>query len=196
MWTTPITDRTQSDVDYIKSLRTSINNLGWDGTSAETKSLWLFGSGLDYILTIDDENLVSSDSLIFTALPISTAQIKGAWNYTDGNRVINNTIWLRDTLNSHGYTVSFADQPLLTMESLPYIVSVIQVMIANIIAVRDVFYVNPDYPLILGSQSDTTYVEANNIEINLLMTYELVLKMIDGFRVCGTFACGQDIRLP
>jgi len=165
-WITPITDRTQIDVDYIKALRTSINNLGWDNVSIEDKDIWLNGN------------------------------LKGAWNYTDGNRVIENTIYLRDTLNSYGYTVSFADQPLLTMDSLPYIVSVIQVMIANIIAVRDVFYVNPDYPLILGSQTDTTYVEANNIEINLLMTYELILEMIDGFRVCGTFACGQDIRLP
>jgi hypothetical protein len=196
MWTTPITDRTQADVDYIKSLRTSINNLGWDNTSAETKHLWLFGNGFDDILTSDGEILVSSDALTLTVVPIISLPIKGAWNYTDGNRVIENTIYLRDTLNSYGYNVSFADQPLLTMESLPYIVSVIQVMIANIIAVRDVFYVNPDYPLILGSQSDTTYVEANNIEINLLMTYELILEMIDGFRVCGTFACGQDIRLP
>lgn len=144
-WSIPITDRTQSDVDY----------------ALENQS--------------------------------SASDLKGAWNISDINRVIDNSIYLRDILISYGYDISFTDQTHLTEADIPYITSVIKVLKDNVKALVDGFYSSGN-PTISYSALPN-YTMANDLETNLVITKTLIENMIEEFVYCGTFYCGEDLIL-
>lgn len=123
----------------------------------------------------------------------SVSDLKGAWNISDANRVIDNSIYLRDLLNSYGYTVSFADQPHLTVSDFPYITSVIKLMKDNIQLLLDAFYTEGNPSLTYSQYAN--YNSANSMEINLDITNTLLENMIAELIYCGEPYSGDDIIL-
>ena len=144
-WTTPVIDRTQSDVDY----------------------------------AIANQN--------------SASDLKGAWNVSDANRVIDNTLYLKELLNAQGYYFPYTAQSHITETDFPYKTSFVKVMKDNINNMVSAFYSsgNP----VITYNTNPNYITANNMEINLKTTNELLILMIQSFRICGTFACGTSFRL-
>lgn len=144
-WTTPINDRTQSDVDYALANQSA---------------------------TID---------------------LKGAWNVSDANRVIDNTLYLKERLNAQGYYFTYTPQSHIAEADFPYKISFVNVMKDNINNMIAAFYSsgNP----VIGYNMNPNYITANSIETNLKITNELLVLMIQSFRVCGTFNCGTSFRL-
>ena len=122
-----------------------------------------------------------------------SADLKGAWNISDANRVINNTIYLRDLLNQYGYTVEFDDQPLLTEADFPYRDSVIKVMKDNINAVVNAFYEFNNPTIMYGTTA--SYTGANTMEINLDITNTLLENLISNLLYCGEPYSGDTITL-
>ena len=97
-WITPIIDRTQSDVDYLKTLSSRIRLFGWDSISEAEKNQWLFGT-LGNLLASDDRLLTSDGDV----LRISNGDIKGAFNAWDWFRIVSN-IYLLDALLLNDYS--------------------------------------------------------------------------------------------
>lgn len=125
----------------------------------------------------------------------SEEDLKGAWNVSDVNRVIDNTIWLRDTLVSLGYYVyPFADQPHMEVSDYPYYETVSKVYKQNVMWVVNAFY-KQNNPSISTSDS-TSYLVANALEQNILITWQLVQQLLGGVKRSGTFNSGQAVVFP
>ena len=92
-WITPIIDRTQSDVDYLKTLASRIRLFGWENISETEQYNWLFGT-LGNLLASGDR-LLTSDGEV---LRISNGDIKGAFNSWDWFRIVSNIYFLDDLL--------------------------------------------------------------------------------------------------
>jgi hypothetical protein len=124
----------------------------------------------------------------------STSDLKGAFNISDANRIINNTIYLRDLLNLYGYDVEqFPNQTLLTETDLPHVNSVIEVMKSNIIKVVDAFYKDGNPEITYGNILD--YISVNAMELNLNITNTFLESMIASVILCGNYISGQSILL-
>lgn len=125
----------------------------------------------------------------------NAADLKGAWNVSDINRVIDNTIYLRDLLLSYGYHVyPFTDQVEVDESDYPLFTSVDSVYRTNVQHVVDAFYTLDNPTITLGSTIN--YVMANTLEENLRLTNLLIRRMEDGFKRSGTFKSGQEVILP
>lgn len=69
---------------------------------------------------------------------------------------------------------------------------------SNIKTLKDYFYSPPGWvePKITWQAIDPfSYVDANRLEINIKLLYELIQKAKGGVQYCGTFACGDDTRI-
>lgn len=189
MWRTPVIDRTLTDSEYLIALNNSISNIGWDLTSESDKYYWKFGDSL---------NLLTSDNLILNTslaepLIIGSGTIKGAWNVTDGNRIIDNSVYLRDALNANGYPVWFEQQEYYTQETLQYYSTLNTTMKANIHALVNAFYsLNNPY---INDTNVPRYVGANAMEENLRITKMLLDNMISEYVYSGTSTTGETVVL-
>lgn len=96
-----ITDRTQQDVDYIKSL----NKKGWSKMSSEEKLFYIKGQIVK--LLSEDGELYAEDGLL-SAYDGSTP--KGAYNAKDLNRVEKAMEYLAAKLNNLGYCVKISNE--------------------------------------------------------------------------------------
>lgn len=121
------------------------------------------------------------------------SDLKGAWNPSDINRVINNVEYVKTLLNSYGYYPSITSMPTFTESDLPYITSVMNVLRTNVSNIVTSFYQlnNPN----IGFGSTFDYVDANSLEINLSITNQLLENMIALFKYSGTFYSGEDLIL-
>ena len=133
------------------------------------------------------------DVLYAFANQTSTSDLKGALNVSDVNRMIGNTIHLRDLLNQYGFTSSFPNQPLFTMDTLPHVNSQIDVIRNNIRTIVQAFYTmgNPE----IASGNTLNYIDVNALEMNIKITNDLITALILEMRNCGYYTCGQDITL-
>lgn len=121
------------------------------------------------------------------------SDLKGAWNISDINRVINNIEYLKTLLNSYGYFPSITTMTPFTESSLPYISTVMNVIRTNVINITNSFYKLNNPNIRFGAIFD--YTDANNLEINLKLTNDLLESMIELFKYSGTFYSGEDLIL-
>ena len=118
-----------------------------------------------------------------------TTTLKGAWNVSDINRVINNTKHLSDLLNANGYPNTIKSQGTFVVTDLPYVNSVMDVVRSNVQAVVNCYYKSGNPTIKYGNTFD--YNDANALEINLDITNKLLTSMIDAYKYCGTTVCGE-----
>ena len=189
MWITPITDRTSSDVSYIKNLTSKIMSVGFDGLTEDEKDFWVYGHVVP-LLDYNGNLLLTSDlEELFFTLGI----IKGAFNVQDIKRIENNILYLHKILTDFQYNVDFKQNPTWNENSIPHL--------DEINNVRDNVH---SLVLALHSPSDCLPIvysdfldwrQVNVLEHNLLSLYNWIELMKDGFVYSGTFYSGQNIVL-
>ena len=162
MWTTPIFDRTNSDVTYLKSLYAKFGVGGFDGFTLEEKAYWIDNT------------------------------VKGSLNSEDLNRIENNISYLSSQLNTYGYTNTITEKEVLWTKSDMFYLTDLDRIRQNIMNICEAYPVLPTitFPTLLDSSLD--YIKVNELEELLYRTNELLETLISSFRMCGTFYCGEN----
>jgi hypothetical protein len=123
---------------------------------------------------------------------IWSVPMKGAYNYTDLNRVGTALLALQTLLSGYGYPVSVdvrtewaaGNWPTMT-EMTAYLQSVV-----NVRAVLGTLPTTPDVPADMDSGTIAIW---NNIE-QILADVEIIINnMVAAFRYCGEIYCGEEI---
>lgn len=188
VWIEPVIDRTQTDVDYLKSVALKIITTGFDSLTTDEELFWLLGS---------EEELSASDDLLGTVdglqLIVYTRIIKGAWNITDLNRIEQNCKYLNEVFLERGYTCQFIPRSAEWIESDFPVMSEVDRIKQNVLWIADVLSVTTN--ITLGTEY-LNYINANNIELGLYTTNVLLELMSSYFRKSGTFKSGQGVILP
>lgn len=123
----------------------------------------------------------------------STANLKGAWNISDANRVIENTLYLNNKLEDYNYNSELIPIDYLVESDLPYATSKMDIIRDNVKLVINSYYKLHHLPIIYGNVFD--YNQANVLEINLKGTNDLLESMIRNFKYSGMFSSGETINL-
>lgn len=117
------------------------------------------------------------------------------YNYGDLDRVEGNSAYLADLLTTYrGQPVTidtFIDRDI---KRIDFYDSLNRIE-GNIQTLADNFYtpVGWDVPKTdWQSGKGFKYSDANRLEKNLFLLYELVTKTIDSMKYCGTFKCGEE----
>lgn len=192
MLITPITNRSLSDISYIKEIARRIKSVGWDNATETDKLWWLYGSSTVYSLIASTEPLITSDGFELSSHS-EVQSVNGAWNIIDHARVANNINFLRDTLNLYGYNVTFDDIQDVVMSDLPYYSTVFTEIDTKLHQLLGVFYTFSHEDFALSQQLD--YHDFNVLESLIQTLYDLILLMIESFNYCGTFYSGDTIML-
>lgn len=127
-----------------------------------------------------------------TAADVRDKTAKGFYNIADLNRVGVVTQYLADELVKYGYAIVVAPKVDWEAKDILY-ASEMVIYIANVAAIKAAFYGTQILPT---TASNLTHIDANNIELLLQEVYIYLIRMIDGFRICGTFKSGQGVILP
>lgn len=119
--------------------------------------------------------------------------LKGAWNVSDVNRIINNINYLHSLLGFYGYNSTITQQNDFIMSDLPHVNSKIDVIRNNINTIINSFYKRNNPTIRYGDVFD--FNDANTLEMNLKITNDLLESLIAELKYSGTFVSGQDIIL-
>mgnify|MGYP006973116660 CR=1 FL=1 len=121
---------------------------------------------------------------------------KGAFNATDLNRIEGNIAYLAEQLRSYGYIVILESIKTDWNEQSTWPKSSeFDRIRRNVSAIREAYYIMQGSPE-MDWTTKFDWNDANNLERNLLNINTLIGYMTEGFRRCGTFACGQELILP
>lgn len=188
VWIEPVIDRSQSDVDYLKSVALKIIATGFDSLTTDEELFWLLGS---------EEELSASDDLLGTVdglqLIVYTRIIKGAWNISDLNRIEQNCKHLFEELTDLGYDIGvIIKENEWLYEDFPVLSEIDRIRL-NVKLLCDVFLITSDLDF---GNIYLDYDNANRIEQLLLFVYNTLQNLFTGLRYCGTFNCGQTLILP
>lgn len=184
-----IFDRTQADVDLLKTLNAKINLVGWENLTVVEQEQWMSGAGED-LYAVEDQS-VSVDGYELT---VSSRYVRGALNYYDLNRIEENCLELQQWLDSYGYLCSvnvktnWTIYDFLTLEDWNRIKQ-------NVLNLVECYYLLPTSPEIDLLSLNADWTQANNVEETLSDISVLIERMIDGFLYCGTFYSGQEMVL-
>lgn len=150
-----ITDRTQADVDRVKSL-----TLKWlDGTITNAeKSEWLAG-------------------------------LKGAYNYTDLNRVGEAVEYVANILNQSGRSVSPVAKRDWSVEDIPTAAQMTAFLNDLTLLKNNVSGVTLAVP---STMNNLNYQRANLIEQIILECYHSIMYERANFEICGIAVCGVE----
>lgn len=164
-WTTPVIDRTETDVDRILSLNYRIVTNGYDSLSVAEKAEW------------------------------SASTNKGALNVADLQRIDANIVYLHDLLVTQGYPCTIdTSNPTWTTEMIP-LLSHIDRIRDNVNALLTAYYTYAGSPTIdysvLIDWDDVNDIEHNIFNINLTIE-QMIANFI---RYSGTFYSGEGIIL-
>ena len=118
------------------------------------------------------------------------AGMKGAYNYTDLNRVETAVSYLRDYLGSYGYVVALGALKTWQPTDVPT-VGDMQRYLDNIRAIRNVLTVYPSTPQVPASMARFNFTKANEIERILQDVEELVKNMVAAFMQAGEIYGGE-----
>lgn len=118
---------------------------------------------------------------------------KGAYNYTDLNRVNAATDYLAARLRGYGYAVvgHQSDGRAWTGEDIPTPAQMAQ-YVMNAAAIRSAVTVLPTTPAVPDDMDDLTVEEANAIEKILADVEAQLVIMATTFIPCGEALCGGD----
>lgn len=117
--------------------------------------------------------------------------LKGAYNYTDLNRVGQNVRFLVDELAGYGYTVSVMPKVDWALGDIPTAAQMQQYLV-DVAALKTTFYGTTELP---ATMTGLTAEAANNIEKLLLEISTYITRMAEGFLKCGTQKCGSEVIL-
>jgi hypothetical protein len=119
---------------------------------------------------------------------INNMYYKGCFNVGDISRIENNTKYLSDILVQLYYfnKVSIAQWYEVT---LPDVIAINRI-INNINTLWEKYGKPPD--AIALPNNLVTFEQINNIEKNIHLIREMLDDMIESFRECGTFDCGEE----
>ena len=173
-WITPIIDRTQSDVDYLKTLASRIRLFGWDNISEVEQYNWLFGDLVKLrdayaykILTSDGEELQVSDRGVI-----------GAFNVWDVQRIVNNVNYTRDylindlnlQLSLQPLTLQYSIGGIPTKEDIDMVRDYVLALMNETIYYSEL--VQPNYTGVIN------YTELNSFE-NMILNFKETLEKLD-----------------
>lgn len=160
-WQTPIYDRTQLDVDYVKELSEKIYTQGFSALTAEEQNLWL--NGLKGALNAIDLNRIEGNmeyiayNLTQYAYPPNIDNFKTNWNVKDLSNTNSISMLNRIITNANKLIAAFYAQ----RTSIPTMLN------------------NP------------TYEHINRIEKMLFEMKEMFQNMVADFRYSNTFNSAQ-----
>ena len=125
--------------------------------------------------------------------PDSSSFLKGAYNYTDFNRIESWCGYIANELTSYGYTVSITTKTNWTMSDFPTKTETRRIL-ANIQTLINAFDPNIDGASDLNILyfEKMTYQKANKIEEILYNLNKLFENMLVSFRYSGTFYSGES----
>lgn len=164
-------------------------------------------SVLDTLITDrGPSDLASLTSLLSKPLPQWTedevdwfleAKSKGAYNYTDLNRVGEATAYLAEQFTAYGYSVTVNPKTDWMDEDSPT-ASQLEQYLNDLSAVRNVFSVIQGTPNVPSTMNKLTYQTANDIEKILENTGIIINRILASFKRSGqfTFWCGNENVLP
>ena len=116
--------------------------------------------------------------------------LKGAYNYTDLNRVGEAIKTLATLLNDYGYVNSIEPKTDWEVGDKPNQAQM-QKYLADLQALKDTYYVYSTTPQVPTDMVSLTYEEANNIEKILADIENVIKNMEKNFIHCGVANCGQ-----
>lgn len=116
------------------------------------------------------------------------------YNTEDLNRVENNTQVVSDYLNNLKYSITLESIKTDRDNSFIDFIPSINRVERNIEVLKNTFITPPGY---LNSKSWSlgmafTYLDANRLDRNLLLLYDLAQLAVKNFRYCGTYYCGEE----
>ena len=118
------------------------------------------------------------------------------YNAEDINRENGNVAFIRDFLSEQGYSISLPYPVTVTYSKTSFpTVSAVNAIRGNIAALRAGFYAPPGAPEVAVTPTRKqifNYADANKLELNLKLMYELMYKLVASYRRCGTFYCGEE----
>lgn len=115
---------------------------------------------------------------------------KGAYNYTDMNRVEDAVFYLNDLLAQYNYGVKLLDKRKWTATDVPTVSDMTR-YIENVKRIREALAQFSDTPPTPASMQRLTYTVANNIEQILADVELLVANMVASFTVSGEIFGGE-----
>ena len=120
-----------------------------------------------------------------------TAVHKGAYNYTDLNRVENAVQTLANLLNANGYPVEIQSVKTNWAESTIPTLADFTRYLDNVRRIRAAFYTLPTTPQVPASMNELTYIKANAIEQILADIDVLLNNMIASYTYSGDIFGGE-----
>lgn len=113
--------------------------------------------------------------------------MKGAYDYTDLNRIGEAVAYLAALLNEYGYSVTVSPKTDWAMGDIPQAEDMEQYL-ADVEALKAAFYGTTALP---ATMTGLTAEAANNIETLLQEIETNIKRMTAAFRHCGTTVCGM-----
>lgn len=118
---------------------------------------------------------------------------KGAYNYTDLNRVGEAMAYLAGRFNGYGYSISISPKIDWNEEDIPTKAQMSQYL-DELQKLRDVFAVAKDTPEVPDTMDKLTYQEANDIEQILINIDNVIVRIIGSFKRSGQFTFWSGYR--
>lgn len=111
-------------------------------------------------------------------------------NYFDLNRIEQDTEFLSDLLDGYGYSQNLTHKTDWLMSDFPY-ASQMERVRANIQKLIYAYH-SQDVPL-PATMQNLDWMKLNALENNLKLMKEMIHRMEQSFRYCGTFYSGQEV---
>lgn len=192
-WQT-VAERSETDV-YVVVL-TIINQLG---TASQTQFTLYYGLHLVTDRTQADvayaqalTQKISAGTATDAELAAwNSATLKGAYNYTDLNRVGAAMQYVAERINGYGYVVHVSPKTDWVEEDTPT-QSDMQRYLADLAVLRSTFAVLQSTPAVPADMEALTYTEANNIEKILEDIDYLLANTAKGWFYSGEVFSGED----
>ena len=120
----------------------------------------------------------------------NAAAMKGAYNYTDLNRVGNAVTYVAGRLEDAGYYVPVSPKIDWIESDIPTESSMVRYL-DDVETIRNTLTVLPDTPEVPEDMAGLTYEEANDIERILLAVDALITNMINAYFYSNEINCGE-----
>lgn len=190
VWAAVVT-RAVDDIYHVVITATSQN-----GVSTEIDTTVYYGLHLITDRTEEDVNRVKAmlqkgwANLTEAEQAEWNAGMKGAYNYTDLNRVEMAVNYLRDYLAQYGYVAGIGPLRTWTEKDVPT-VGDMQRYLDNVRILRSVLTVFPSTPQVPESVENFTFTKANQLEQILQDVESLVKNMVAAFIQAGEIYGGE-----
>lgn len=140
-------------------------------------------------------NRTSTDVAYVFAHQGSDSELKGALNVSDLNRIENNVEWLHEQLYAYGYSNLVDVKTDWVNTDFIYLDDIDRIR-QNVLNLVNAYYDLAESPTIVLGQEPLSYTHINDIEKVIFDIDSILNRMIEYFRISGTFVAGQGVILP